>query len=164
MLSSVRHILLKISWKFTLFYNFTLLCLTYRHKLLKMPVKQFITARNYLFYSFLDIPICKRFIKLTGINIVRKMQFSIISGHTVHFSNSTYSTCIFNQFKSNKCSSFFCCWVYLDRGGPANSVDPVQNDQDLPSLSFCQHILTHRRIINSGSSNCRTVTNGSVLK
>ena len=27
-----------------------------------------------------------------------------------HFLNSTYF--IFNQFKSNKVSHFFCCWVY----------------------------------------------------
>ena len=83
MLSSVRHILLKISRKSILFCNFTPLCLTYRYKLLKMPVKQFITARNYLLHSFLNIPMCKRFTKPTGINILWKIQFSIISGHTV---------------------------------------------------------------------------------
>ena len=58
----------------------------------------------------------------------------------VHFLNSTYF--IINQFKSIKFSSFFCCWVYLDGGGPANSVDPVQNDLDLPSLPFRQHTHT----------------------
>ena len=49
-----------------------------------MPVKQIITAGNYLLHSFLNIPIGKRFIKLLGINILRKMQISIISGHTVY--------------------------------------------------------------------------------
>ena len=29
----------------------------------------------------------------------------------IHFLNSTYF--IFNHFKSNKFSRFFCCWVYM---------------------------------------------------
>ena len=51
--------------------------------------------------------------------MVKVLLLLLLSYYTVsfscniHFLNSTYF--IFNQFKSNKFSRFFCCWVYFDR-------------------------------------------------
>ena len=83
-LSRLRHISEHLS-KIHLILQFRPLRPTYRNKLLKMPFKQTITARNYLLHSFVYIPVCKIFTKTTGINILQKMQFS----------NNFRSYCIF---------------------------------------------------------------------
>ena len=52
-----------------------------------MPVKYFIKLEIISYIPFLKFQCAKKITKPTGINILWKMQFSIISGHTVYVLN-----------------------------------------------------------------------------
>ena len=77
----MRHILLKKKLENSSY--FAILDPTNSNKIAENTSRPNIIARHYLLHSFLIIPMCKGFTETAG--IVKKMQFSIISGHTVRY-------------------------------------------------------------------------------
>ena len=95
-----------------------------RKSTIKAPNKQTEKWMNVCNYIYSTEKGTRKFITLKLINKIKYVEFKKYIFHVkqtvyytvsftcnIHFLNSTYF--IFNQFKSNKFSHFFCCWIYI---------------------------------------------------